>query len=216
MELSDSDTIRSMPCITAFDAGKKKINASKAFSERQPAIPEARASSRVGCFLAGGRYPAMQDAGASIPNVESRGGDSPYFRSANSQQRCGPRGKTGLHVPAVCEGGVPAVLPTELEGINRGHIGADYQVASHTGVRQESASFNRSGSVAGFSRPESRGAVGQRSGAFALVSERNVQAGHVRWSDAQQSGGGVENSKKVSAGPGDAASDRRGGKHLPG
>ena len=147
MELADSDTIRSMPCITAFDAGKKKINASKAFSERQPAIPEARASSRVGCFLAGGRYPAMQDAGAPIPNVESRGGGSPYFRPANSQQRCGPRGKTGLHVPAVCHGSVPAVLPSRLEGINYGHIEAGHQVSSHTGVRQESASFDRSGSI---------------------------------------------------------------------
>ena len=41
-----------MPGINAFDAKMRNVHASKAFSERQPAIAQARASSDVGCFLA--------------------------------------------------------------------------------------------------------------------------------------------------------------------
>ena len=77
-----SDTIRGMPSINAFDAGKRQRNASKAFSERQPAIPQARASSRVGCLLVGGRRPAMQDAGASIADVKGGSGSSALRHSS--------------------------------------------------------------------------------------------------------------------------------------
>jgi hypothetical protein len=59
-ELSDSDTIRSMPCITAFDAGKRQINASKAFSKRQPCNPGS--TGVIACGLPFGGRTASGDA----------------------------------------------------------------------------------------------------------------------------------------------------------
>src|ERR1700693_5435971 len=129
-----------MPSITVFDAGKRQRNASKAFSERQPANPQARASSCVGCLLVGGRHPAMQDAGASIPNDKSGGGSSPLRRSASNQQWRGSHHESNLHVRAVHERCLFALLPPQLEGIDCGHFGADCEVAPDTGVWENSTS----------------------------------------------------------------------------
>src|SRR5690349_18680836 len=98
MKLSASDTFQSLQGITAFHAGKRQVNASKAFSERQPAIPEARASSRVGCFVVGGRLPEVQSPGAQFAVDEGRCGGSSLVDSSDNQQRCQPDNTTGLHV----------------------------------------------------------------------------------------------------------------------
>ena len=67
---------------------------------------------------------------------------SAILREINSGS--GTSGKAGLHVRAVRKRRVPAVLPPQLEGIDRGHLGTDRQVASHTRVR-EGLSFTGSG-----------------------------------------------------------------------
>jgi hypothetical protein len=93
-------------------------------------------------------------------------------------------------------------LPFRPRGSNRATAGTSEQtIKSHLIARfgKGSASFDRSGEVAGFSRPKCRGAVGYRSGTSAVVHARSVQAGDVRWAHAQQSGGGVENCKEMSA-----------------
>src|SRR5262249_34943523 len=117
--------IRGMPSINAFDAGKRQMDASKAFSERQPTIPQTREASGVGCLLVGGRVPAMQDAGPSIPNVKSGSRSSALRNSQRNQLWQSARSKAGLHGRAVRERGLRAVLPAQLEGINRRHFGTD-------------------------------------------------------------------------------------------
>ena len=87
--------------------------------------------------------------------------------------------EAGVHVRAVHQRRVPAVLPSQLEGIDRGHLGADREVASHPGVREGSAACNPARGVAGFSRPESAGFVFQPGGPSAVVSERDLQTRHV-------------------------------------
>ena len=117
------------------------------------------------------------------------------------QQRRDPDGEAGVHVRAVYQRRVPAVLPSQLEGIDRGHLGADRQIASHPGVREATAPCDPARGIAGLPRPEGAGSIVQRGGPFAVVPEWDFQAGHVGRADAQQSGGRVEDSEKMSAGP---------------
>jgi hypothetical protein len=49
----------------------------------------------------------MQNAGASIPNVQGGSGSSPFRDSANNQQRRGTYRKNGLLIRAVHERRVP-------------------------------------------------------------------------------------------------------------
>jgi len=102
-----------------FDAGKREENASKAISEGQPANPETRAASSVGCLLVGGRRSAVQAAGATIPNDKIGCGGSSLRHPSNHQQRSFTKDEAGLHLRAVRKRGVPAVLPTALEGFHR-------------------------------------------------------------------------------------------------
>src|ERR1051326_3860162 len=96
------DKIRGMPSISAFDAGERQMNASKAFPEGQPAGPQARAVPSVGWLLEGEWRPQVQDPGTCLPNVEG-GGRSGALRNSqrDEQRRCRCR-KAGLHVRAVC------------------------------------------------------------------------------------------------------------------
>ena len=88
-------------------------------------------------------------------------------------------------------GRVLAILPSQLEGINCGHIGADHQFASCSRVREEPASRDSEGRPARLSRPESGGYVSQCGGISKVVSKRHLQACHVRWAHPQQPGSGV-------------------------
>ena len=132
-----------MPRVNAFD-GKRQINASKAFPERQPANPKTRASSCVGCLLVGERQPEIQSAWALFAVGQGRSGGDRFRHSTARQQRRHTSGEAGLHVRAVRRRRVPAVLPSELEGIDRGHFGADRKNASGLGVR-DSICFMQSG-----------------------------------------------------------------------
>src|SRR5262249_24515083 len=135
--------------ICAFDAGKRKTNASKAFSKRQPARAETRAASRVGCLVVAEQQPSVQSYRALFPNGQGGGrsdiGGNPSIR----QQRRRARVDVGMHLRAVYRWSVSAVLPSQLEGIDCGNLGADRQEASHSGVREGSGSRNPAGSFAG-------------------------------------------------------------------
>ena len=110
-----------------------------------------------------------------------------------------------------------AVLPPQLEGIDRGHLGADRQIASCPGVREASASCDPARGIARLPRPEGAGSYPPASVCpSAVVPEWGFQAGHVGRADSEQSGGRVENSKKMPAGPRDAPADGRGGESVPG
>ena len=200
-----------MPRVNAFDAGKRQENASKAFPERQPASPQARASSCVGCRLVGGRQPAIQSTGALLADVQGGSGISSVRDAQGYQQRRDPDGEAGVHVRAVHQRRVPAVLPSQLEGIDRGHLGADRQIASHPGVREATAPCDPARGIAGLPRPEGAGFILQPGSPSAVVPEWGFQAGRVGRADAQQSGGRVENSEKMPAGPRHAPAYGRGG-----
>src|SRR5450432_549537 len=204
-----------MPSITAFDAGKRQRNASKAFSERQPANPQTRASSCVGCLLVGGRHPAMQDAGASIPNDKSGGGSSPLRRSTSNQQRRGPHDEGSLHVRAVYRQRVPALLPPKLEGINCRNFGADCEVASGAGACENSTSCATARGVAGPPRSKGVGPFVERGFPSAMVPKRDLQTCAVGWTCPEQSGERAKDSEKMSARTNDASTDGRGGGEIP-
>ena len=205
-----------MPRVNAGDAGKRQQNASKAFPERQPASTQARQTPCVGCRLVGGRRPAVQSAGALFADVEGGSGIDSLRYSPRHQQRRDPDGEAGVHVRAVYQWRVPAVLPSQLEGIDRGHLGADRQIASYPGVREATAPCDPAGRIAGLPRPEGPGFIFQPGSPSAVVPEWDLQAGHVGRADAQQSGGRVEDSEKMPAGPRSATAGGRGGEYVPG
>ena len=107
-----------------------------------------------------------------------------------------------MQLQAVYQRGVPAVLPSQLERINRGtseQIGKSHLIC-----------FIRSGgkSCKTFS-------IGS-AGFLALVPERHLQARVVGCTDSRQPGCGAEDSKEMSGRPSDVAADGGGGKQIPG
>lgn len=147
-------------------------NASKAFSERQPAIPQTREASRVGCFLVRGWRAAMSDIGTEFANVEVGGRSRTLLSASGNQQRHQQDDKAGLRVQAVCGGRVLAILPSQLEGINCGHIGADDQLTPDPRVWKTSAPRNSEGRPARLPRTESGGYFCQCGCAPEMVSKR--------------------------------------------
>src|SRR5204863_4948614 len=130
--------------------------------------------------------------------------------SAREQWR-DPNSEAGLHVGAVRQGRLLAVLPPQLEGIDRGHVGTDRQIASHPGVREATAPCDPAGRIAGPPRPEGAGFIFQPGGPSAVVPQWDFQAGNVGRASAQQSGGRAEDSEKMSAGTQSASAGGRGG-----
>src|SRR5437870_4357149 len=102
--------IRGMPSINASDAGKRQMNASKAFSTRQPAKPQTRPLSGVGCFLLRRGRTDFQDARSSIADDQSGSRSRALLNAQREQLWQIKNGKAGLHIRAVRTGGVPAVL----------------------------------------------------------------------------------------------------------
>ena len=203
-----------MPRTNAFDAGKRQQNASKAFPERQPTNPCARASSYVGCLLAGERLPEEQGIGALRADVEGGGGIE-FVRDAprHQQWRHSDR-QAGTDLQAVHQRGVLAVLTPQLEGIDCGHFGADRKITSRFGVGEVAASCSAARGVAGPSRPQGVGSFVERSLPSAVVSKWNFQARPIRWAGAQQPGSRVEDSEKMSARTNNASADGRGGNEI--
>ena len=203
-----------MPSISAFDAGKRQRNASKAFSKRQPTSPQARASLGVGCFLVGGSQQALPSAGAFLADDQGGSGSGSLRNASEHQQRRNPDGEGSLYVRAVYQRRVSAVLPPQLEGIDCGHFGADRKITSRFRVGEVAASCSAARGVAGPSRPKGVGSFVERSLPLAVVSEWNFQACPVRWAGAQQPGSRVEDSEKMSARTNDASADGRGGNEI--
>ena len=123
--------------------------------------------------------------------------------------------QAGLHVRAVHKRRVSPLLPSQLEGIDCRHIGADRQVASRAGIRKGSSFCDSARGVAGFSGPKGARSFGERRVSPAVVSERDFQARSFGWAGIQQSGGGVEDSEKCQR-TGDASTDGKGGSCIPG
>ena len=71
---SVNGSIRVVPRVNAFDAGKRQESASKAFPERQPATAQTLPASRVGCRLVGRRQTEVQGARVVLEDDEGRGG----------------------------------------------------------------------------------------------------------------------------------------------
>src|SRR5262245_24819914 len=203
-----------MPNISAFDAGKRQKNASKAFSKRQPAIPKTRTSSGVGCFLVGGWKSPVQSHWARFADVESGGRSSALRDSSNNQQRSCSEPKTGLHVQGICRGSVLTVLPPHLEGINRKYLGTVNQNSSHFGAWKNSAPRGEARRAPGSSGPKSAGFLIQRSFPLAMVSQRDFQTRSFGWSSAFESRSRASNSKEVSTRTNDASINRRGGRKI--
>ena len=163
-----------MPSFNAFAAGMGQNNASKAFSERQPAISQTREASRVGGLLVRGWRAAMSDLGPFFADVEVGGRSSSLLSASGNQQRDQQDDKAGLCVQAVCGGRVLAILPSQLEGIDCGHIGADDQLTPDPGVWKESASRDSEGRPARLPRPKSGGFFSQCGCSSEVVSKRHL------------------------------------------
>src|SRR5690348_14058996 len=203
-----------MPSINAFDAGKRQMNASKTFPERQPAEPQARQASSVGCLLLRRGGTDFQSVGPSLPDVEVRSRSGALCDPSGDQYPQVGSNKVGLHLRAVREGGVSPLWPQKLEAINGRDSRAARQNSPRLRVWREAAPCNPARGASGFPRSEGVRAFAARGCSSPLVPERNLQTRPFGWSRSHQSSSRVEDPKKVSAGPIDEATDRTGGKKL--
>src|ERR1044072_4057062 len=204
-----------MPCFDALDAGKRLTNASKAFSERQPAQPKAWASSDVGRLLARGRRPQMQGARALLADDKSGSRKCALRNSEGGEQRHSKCRQASLHVRAVRHRSLSAVCPPRLEGINGGDVGTDPQIAYYAGAWEDSPSCISAGRFAGFSGPEGTGSFRERGFPPEMVSERDLQARAVGRSGTCKSSSRAQDPKKMPARAAGPPADRRGGDCVP-
>jgi hypothetical protein len=114
--------------------------------------------------------------GTSFAVVEVGGRSSTLLSASGNQQRHQQDDEAGICVQAFCGGRVLAVPPSQLEGIDCGHIGADDQLTPDPRVWKTSAPRNSEGRPARLPRTKSGGSFCQRGCSSVSVRATQVQA----------------------------------------